>query len=708
MRKPALYRHRCVVSTLPSVVLLLVFLTERLVPVASVLDPADEARIKAMLQQQQAVLYEAGRHEGGPYESNIQVILKNPFNDGRDLLSIGGFVDSDTCWDHLNASDADSNMDISSEEFVTFAKLLVPDVLPEFIDTYEELPLVYKNVFIATACLCQDELAGGDPNDDDCCQGDNAMIRIPVQPGLNPNATEMNYLYTACSLTEGAADRYVVSDPPTMAPALVPVSPAPPTVAPVEAPLTDPPVSEAPQTAAPTSGAPLTAFPSVSSDSVAPTTLAPAVVPTAAPSSLNGEPAVTAAPTPKGTAPVIVTDAPVPASVVPTFATNAPSRIAAETESPAVGTTTSAPSQQPVIVESVVSYEVALRNGVVEMTNDNFVSEYLANLIAAMDNLTVGVLDSGRRLQHGHLRLSGASNRRRMASTVEVLLPTNIQDQNNVNCPFVAEVQLNNATLCQKIDASIRLSIPAVNNTDIVEFNFKDDVDKAIRSGALQGILDDLEWDTVEGNPVIVLTGLNVVPAPSPAPRSIESPSDTLSPVQIFGISLGSIAVAIIPIAIFLARRRQHDELPDDDKPAYKEYEAEDAPDDMATAGSRGAEPKTTDTAYDPAGTATLGAAQAYYGGKGNDESGMLLDDDEDDDDDGAASSNAGSSGWSSSAGISSLNTGSVDDAGDIAAAAGATLAGLGVASAFSRNLRDTTGAPRYVDNSCWSLALVC
>jgi hypothetical protein len=398
-----------------------------------------------------------------------------------------------------------------------------------------------------------------------------------------------------------------------------------------------------------------------------------------------------------------VTDAPVPASVVPTVATGAPSPIAAETESPAVGTTTSPPSQQPVIVESVVSYEVALRNGVVEMTNDNFASEYLSNLIAAMDNLTAGVLDGGRRLQRGHLRLSDASNRRRMASTVEVLLPTNIQDQNNVICPFVSEVQLNNATLCQKIEASIRLSIPAVNNTDIVEFNFKDDVDKAIRSGRLQGILDDLEWDTVEGNPVIVLTGLNVVPGPTPVPRSIASPSDTLSPVQIFGISLGSIAVAIIPLAIFLARRRQHDELPDDDKPAYKEYEAEDAPDDMATA-SRGAEPKTTDPAYDPAGAATLGAAQAYYGGKGNDESGMLLDDDKDDDDDGAASSNAGSSGWSSSAGISSLNTGSVDDAGDIAAAAGATLAGLGVASAFSRNLRDTTGAPRYVDNSCWVL----
>jgi hypothetical protein len=58
------------------------------------------------------------------------------------------------------------------------------------------------------------------------------------------------------------------------------------------------------------------------------------------------------------------------------------------------------------------------------------------------------------------------------------------------------------------------------------------------------------------------------------------------------------------------------------------------------------------------------------------------------------------------SAGISSLNTGSIDEGDNIALAAGATLAGIGLASAFSRSMsqqqqRDAGAAaamtPRYV-----------
>ena len=56
-----------------------------------------------------------------------------------------------------------------------------------------------------------------------------------------------------------------------------------------------------------------------------------------------------------------------------------------------------------------------------------------------------------------------------------------------------------------------------------------------------------------------------------------------------------------------------------------------------------------------------------------------------DDDHQTSASSEAGNSGWSSSAGVSSLNTGSLDDSMDAALAAGTTLAAIGATSALSR-----------------------
>jgi hypothetical protein len=64
------------------------------------------------------------------------------------------------------------------------------------------------------------------------------------------------------------------------------------------------------------------------------------------------------------------------------------------------------------------------------------------------------------------------------------------------------------------------------------------------------------------------------------------------------------------------------------------------------------------------------------------------------------SSSNAGSSGWSSSAGISSLNTGSIDDSMDQAAALGATLASIGATSALARmGDKDRSKSALYVSS---------
>jgi hypothetical protein len=194
------------------------------------------------------------RHDDSPPNgTDIVVIIEDPFNTGRDLLTVGGFVESDQCWIYLDSSDLNSDGRISNEEYVGFAKLLTDNVLSNQlnIEMYDDLPLVFQLAFSSTACLCQNPLAGGNADDTECCTGDNAHIRIPVQPSNNPNTTEANYLYTACSLTQGAGEVYLTSDapttvapvvtssPPTIAPLAVPVAP---TGAPVAVPDTGAPI----------------------------------------------------------------------------------------------------------------------------------------------------------------------------------------------------------------------------------------------------------------------------------------------------------------------------------------------------------------------------------------------------------------------------------------------------------------------------------
>lgn len=649
--------------------------------------------VQGIIEQQQAVLYEAGRHDGGPYESNVDILLQNPLKDNRDLLfEIGGFVDSDTCWLQLNASDANQNMQVSGDEYVAFAKAVVPDVLPEKIVTYDQLPLVYQLAFTSTACLCNNPVAGGDANATGCCSTKDengnslAYIRIPVQPSLGPNATETAYLYTVCTLAERAAVVYIQSAAPTVPPSNTPtVTPIVPSTVPTEAPT-----------------ATSSAQPSTSPTTVPTTTVAPSAV--TAPPSTTKRP--TAAP-----------------SVVPSVAppSAAPSSAVPPSEAPLAAAPSAAPittpTVEPVMVQSIIPYDIALTNGLVEINMKSFVDEYLANLIAAFNTLAVTAATESssatrRRQQQQQQRHLRSKRMSRMLEAVSVMVPTGFKNVDDIRCPVVlSDIPIDNTTLCQTVNALVNLTISGSNDTAMVKSAFEKNVREAIVMGDLQEELDMLMWAS-DTNPVTVLTGLKVVgtTAPAPGPREIQS-GDALSPGAITGISLAALFFTLFPIGYYLFHRGSSSE--DAAKPDYEEYEAGDdelqAANRVAGSSSSAAAAAEnaslgTDAAQSGApgvaivGATTLGAAQAYYG-KGGDagEPGMLLDDeDDDDDDDGATSSNAGSSGWSSSAGISSLNTGSVDDSHDIAAAAGATLAGIGLASAFSRNLRDT-GTPRYV-----------
>jgi hypothetical protein len=631
--------------------------------------------IKRSLQQD--------RHEDNITGKDIDVIIPDPFNANRTLLTVGGFVESDQCWADLQASDVDGNGQVSPDEYVFFAQSQT-GVLPPDVQTYNDLPLVYRLAFSSTACLCNNPLAGGTAEDTTCCLGDVAFVRIPVAPSAGPNSTEINYLYIACSLVQEAADAYLNSAAPTTR---APTVPSAPVVAPTTAPAVTP-IAPGTPTSTPI------AAPGAPTSAPVPTPIAtgaPTIAPVAAPTTSPTTSPLAAPPT---LSPTVT-----PASVLPT---TTPVKVS------------SAPSRMPISgggggveLNSTIDYAIGLSNGKNDLSTIQ--SEYLSNLILAM-NMVAGDVAAGqlrRRLQE--------------SPAITVLLPTSIEAIQNISCPR-ANAVVTDATLCQTVQAVVDWQANTTADTMALQSMLDDALKAAIRDGSFQKELNALSWSNGDVNPVVVLTGLVDVPVvgpPSAAPRDIQG-SDSLSSGGIAGITMAGLLFLVLPISYYLYQRnRSFDDDYDDPngpKPPYaQEYEADVEGDLGEGEGNRSLADSSmvTDAAQGGGpvgaivGATTLGASQAYYGKQlepDDDEPGMLLDDgdqDDDDVDDEVASSNAGSSGWSSSAGISSLNTGSVDEV-DIAAAAGATLAGIGLASAFSRNLSkrdgDALGAtPRYV-----------
>jgi len=558
-------------------------------------------------------------------DSYVETQRQQQYNRQLQII-VDGFVDSDQCWALLDEWDVDDDGRVDPDEYVEFARNLVPNVLPDSTDTYDDLPEAYMAAFEATACLCRNSLAGGNPDDTECCVGDNAHIRIPVAPSQSPNSTEVNYLYTACSLTTGAAEIVANSEAPAA------------TETPVAAPVTP--------TLAPTTRVPTLA-------PTAPPTLAPTVPPTAAPN-----------------------DAP---TVSPTAApTDAPTR------TPTPTTETKSPTQLRERVFSLTVYDVALRDGrLLFAEDDSWTQEYLSNLIAALDFVAHDVADK--------------------LDNVTFVPATQIDRLDDMECPtdVATDTIDSDTTLCQQVTQEVRLDVFSEQD----QWTFEAELEQAILNGALQEQLDDttkFAWVEAGGtNPVTVLTGLeDNTDDTSGTERSVES--DTLGSGAITGITLAALFVTLLPIGYYIFQRNQPLES---DKPAYQEYDGVDdhsrdynkrnsnvsddsgsLKTDMAQGGGVGGA---------VVGATTLGAATADYG-KSNELGGYIL---EDDDDDEASSSNAGSSGWSSSAGISSLNTGSIDNDnlshGDAAMIGAATLAGIGVASAFSRSGNAAAATPR-------------
>lgn len=320
------------------------------------------------------------------------------------------------------------------------------------------------------------------------------------------------------------------------------------------------------------------------------------------------------------------------------------------TELPTISPTVT-PTGFPVVDVSV-GYQIAIIDGQTLLQQSAFRQEYPSKLVAGMDELTANI---------------DISNLRR--SLQEVLESTLSEPDESVTCPDI----FNETDVCLGFTATIPSKGVDPNALEIA-------VMRDINNGSFEDNLDNLQWQSVPDNPIRVIVSSST-PAPGPGVRSPDD-SDDLGAGAIAGITIGALALILVPAAIYLSRRGAAEDDEDKNKEEVLEVDSKEIQSQQGSLQTDAAVQRPTGaiTGATTLGAATLGAAVADYGGKDHlAEPGVQEDE---------TSSNAGSSGWSSSAGISSLNTGSVDEeVGGVAT----TLTGIGVASAFSRQAPSDT-----------------
>lgn len=237
---------------------------------------------------------------------------------------------------------------------------------------------------------------------------------------------------------------------------------------------------------------------------------------------------------------------------------------------------------------------------------------------------------------------------------------------------------------CENVEAVVTLEdnqeLQAVSVSEFEAALFN-----AIANGSLQQLLP-------KNTPVKILTGLTAQNPNGTTPGA----NHGLPGGATAGIVVGALFVALLPIALYVGMRRHHKE-----KDPYGAYEPHEAGSDDGIAEP---EQDIEATALKSSRPATLGAKPGTYYGKDIESEPMRKDksppispesqhDDDDDELSHGSSSNEGSSGWSSSAGLSSLNTGSADDSMDamLHSPTGASLAAIAAASANVRKTERTS-----------------
>jgi hypothetical protein len=598
-------------------------------------------------------------------------LIDDPSNQvTSNVIIVDGFVDTETCHDHLLEADKLGNNDglLQADEFVTFAQLQTPGGQLDDIEDYQSMPLVMQATFVTLTCLCRDERFGGDSRDVNCCLGVDAHISIVGSDDAS-TAQEKTRLFATCFLTDQAIVSVLGSEPPSSSPTVNPtlgLTPEPTTKTPTNRPSALP---TGRPTQSPTTGPPV----------VSPTTTMPSQAPVTTPPTIQ---ATTTAPTMAPTT-LILTPSPTPVvTPVPLFTQSAK-----------------------------VVYTVAVANATALNIQS---SVYENDLVNAMDQMATTVVASvfvPEKIRHRNLQ-------------VKLSLPTEIATYEVTStylmdggpCYHAAHISANvfvslipptgcPAGLagpndrCENVEHLITMIDTVELDPDEV-LDFERALVAAISRGELQ---DDLPPDSI----VTILTGM--VPAvpivTSEEPIVVD---EGLSSGATAGIIIAALVVTILPIALYLSMKQKNDE-----KEPYGSYQ----PHDSGSAdGIHGPAEDDIEDQKTPlqkvqsaggVGSATLGASPTDYGKSYTPDavSGTVKqvhgvppvsperdgpDHHSYDDGRSASSSNAGSSGWSSSAGLSSLNTGSAEDSMDMLnSPQGSSLAAIGAASAVARRVEN-------------------
>lgn len=275
--------------------------------------------------------------------------------------------------------------------------------------------------------------------------------------------------------------------------------------------------------------------------------------------------------------------------------------------------------------EALVVYSIGVKG------NATTIEDYNEELIGAMDSLAPTVLQEMRRRQ---LRAG-----RTLQTDPTVFLPTSIVDHTMIDCPANLTQP---ADRCESITASVILFFqPTVADPNQIVEAFQENLSKAIFDGGLQEFLESTTVYIVDNNVL----------------RSDQGEGGNSNAGITVGVIVGLAVIAAL--AYFVTGRRNKDDNQTNEiqwEPVNDLTLDTDAKSDplIATTASEGIE-KDYDVIdsndLDPAAPRALSISDDPSVA---DEMSALESGD-------ASSSNAGSSGWSSSAGIDSMNTGSAD-----------------------------------------------
>ncbi|VEU39096.1 unnamed protein product [Pseudo-nitzschia multistriata] len=293
------------------------------------------------------------------------------------------------------------------------------------------------------------------------------------------------------------------------------------------------------------------------------------------------------------------------------------------------GIASSPPSKAPVDDGPVVEEEVIVSYSIGIKGVDTTFEDYSEELVNAMDSLAPTVLQEMSRRQ---LRVG-----RSLQTDPTVFLPTSIVDKTLIGCP---ENLVTPVDRCESVTASVLVFFqPNVSNPGQIAETFQDNLSKAIFDGGLQEFLEST---------VVYIVDKNALKS------VVEGGGNSTAGIAV-GVVVG--LALVVAIAYFVTGRQgKNDREAEELLPAQADHltldkNGKNEPSQAKLTLNTKDANIVDSSAVDPAKPKGLKTSDNKSGG----------DDMSNVDSGDASSSNAGDSGWSSSAGIDSMNTGSAD-----------------------------------------------